>query len=764
MTFTGIQTLGVFQQMSISWFEPLQTLFRVVSLLSFDLKMLKVSCVFGTDPIFSYAVRQMIVPMSVPFILVTLLIKKRDKPNTVVPIELINTIGTVFSVFFISIVLSGISPMICYPHPPGNGRSMIMGPSIVCSGFEGSWNKHTSMAMLGFLALLVSPLPFFVMACYATWKYPSWIARYSPITNRRLQAFRFLFFRFKPSRYYYGVIMLCRSLLVCLVPVVLSDDVALQISFMVFFTCMFLIIQQHVMPWHMATTNLIDGMLNVMLVMMLVTGSMATEIEASSNAIRYVGTAAFSMTTLGLLAGISYGFMQWLRPSPMYHMFICHHKGHAAAQARLLKVVLQAQLQSHQQVFIDSDDLKELDQLFDTVKSRVRHLVVYLTSETLSRPWCTGEIVTAFRAGVKVTPVVTPSFVAPTEDQLARMDQYLDITSCNLLEYNISFRAVSEAVSSLLADDKPKIHMNTKVKGSMRFSAIADELLGRKSSSASLQAPKLKAKPGMVVVSVDDQSDEAIASASILVNKIQQQVFAITDDGICVTSDFDFHGVNGYEELIMLVAMSRATIVLLSEGSLRSVLQLGVIMQAMDSQGLGAGTWPVVLPVNTSSFKFPAADYYARVLPRVWEGDSDHAAERIQSFFNRITIFLATAASDAILNTQCSDIVERIPKEQTLRESTMEHPSSERENESGDSSTNSYAFLMTRSIGPAVSMSQQSCSTLSLPPLVENDSSEEGRAQEGQEGQDSNLQRVMENLDKDKVADIANYQLIKTVV
>ena len=188
---------------------------------------------------YSIKVRQMIVPMSIPFILVTLLIKKRDKPNTVVPIELINTIGTVFSVFFISIVLSGISPMICYPHPPGNGRSMIMGPSIVCSGFEGSWNKHTSMAMLGFLALLVAPLPFFAMTCYATWKYPSWIARYSPITSRRLQAFRFLFFRFKPSRYYYGVILLCRSFLVCLVPVVLSDDVSLQISFMVFFTSVF---------------------------------------------------------------------------------------------------------------------------------------------------------------------------------------------------------------------------------------------------------------------------------------------------------------------------------------------------------------------------------------------------------------------------------------------------------------------------------------------------------------------------------------------
>ena len=40
------------------------------------------------------------------------------------------------------------------------------------------------------------------------------------------------------------------------------------------------------------------------------------------------------------------------------------------------------------------DNLKELDTLFDVVKSRVKHLIVLLTANTLRRPWCVGEIVT----------------------------------------------------------------------------------------------------------------------------------------------------------------------------------------------------------------------------------------------------------------------------------------------------------------------------------------------------------------------------------
>ena len=40
--------------------------------------------------------------------------------------------------------------------------------------------------------------------------------------------------------------------------------------------------------------------------------------------------------------------------------------------------------------------LADLGELLNDVRACVRNLVVYLTSETMSRPWCVGEVPTAF--------------------------------------------------------------------------------------------------------------------------------------------------------------------------------------------------------------------------------------------------------------------------------------------------------------------------------------------------------------------------------
>ena len=65
---------------------------------------------------------------------------------------------------------------------------------------------------------------------------------------------------------------------------------------------------------------------------------------------------------------------------------VFHDEADAAAQARLIKV--QLQVKTGKSVFIDSDDLTELDSLFDLVRCKVARLIVYHTRDTLTRPWC----------------------------------------------------------------------------------------------------------------------------------------------------------------------------------------------------------------------------------------------------------------------------------------------------------------------------------------------------------------------------------------
>ena len=84
-----------------------------------------------------------------------------------------------------------------------------------------------------------------------------------------------------------------------------------------------------------------------------------------------------------VLGFVSYSVYKYLRVSPFYRRFVCHHMAAAAAQARLLKILLQAN--AGQSVFIDSDDLQGLDTLFSTVHTKVGQVVVDLTQDTLTR-------------------------------------------------------------------------------------------------------------------------------------------------------------------------------------------------------------------------------------------------------------------------------------------------------------------------------------------------------------------------------------------
>lgn len=59
----------------------------------------------------------------------------------------------------------------------------------------------------------------------------------------KLGMFRFLFIRFKPDRYYFGVIVLGRNLLICLVPILTSKSPAMQALIMCLVLQLFMLLQ-----------------------------------------------------------------------------------------------------------------------------------------------------------------------------------------------------------------------------------------------------------------------------------------------------------------------------------------------------------------------------------------------------------------------------------------------------------------------------------------------------------------------------------------
>ena len=136
-------------------------------------------------------------------------------------------------------------------------------------------------------------------------------------------------------------------------------------------------------------------------------------------------------------------------PSPIYKHFICHHKVGAAAQSRVIQILLcQA---AGGEVFIDSDHLGDPDQHFGAVRSSVRNLVVYLARETMRRPWCIGEMTIACANMVKIIAVRCGDSVLLSDVELDHLEStmgssrhVLTENGIPLLEAGIALRSVRD--------------------------------------------------------------------------------------------------------------------------------------------------------------------------------------------------------------------------------------------------------------------------------------------------------------------------------
>merc|ERR1719171_2108853 len=147
------------------------------------------------------------------------------------------------------------------------------------------------------------------------------------------------------------------------------------------------------------------------------------------------------------IGGAAYGLRLRMFPHPYYDYFICHAKGTSAGQARLISNNLAAAGKS---CFIDSDDLQDLTTLFETVRSRVGTLCVLLSSQTLSRPWCCGEVVTAFQKVVPKYVIREASFRELGDKDLEHLDSILDLESSVLTSYHITPEMIRDAYQHLM--------------------------------------------------------------------------------------------------------------------------------------------------------------------------------------------------------------------------------------------------------------------------------------------------------------------------
>merc|ERR1719434_279094 len=115
-------------------------------------------------------------------------------------------------------------------------------------------------------------------------------------------------------------------------------------------------------------------------------------------------------------------YLACLRLRNPFQYFLCHHKEGGGAFCRLLKVRLLGHELVKRDVFLDSDNLRDLSVLFSVVGNKTDTLVVLCTRDILKRPWCVGEMTTACVRNVDTILIIFPEFQPPSD---AFIENYL---------------------------------------------------------------------------------------------------------------------------------------------------------------------------------------------------------------------------------------------------------------------------------------------------------------------------------------------------
>merc|ERR1712159_200155 len=164
-------------------------------------------------------------------------------------------------------------------------------------------------------------------------------------------------------------------------------------------------------PWRVKLVSVADSMMSFCLLVILLCGALV--IDPAQNSVNECTSTFlilfFCSLFLGLLVPVAAGLQKLLSKQKRYDFFLCHHKGGGGAHARWVQMLLKQR--TNGEIFLDSDCLEDLENIFDMVKSDTKNVLVLLTQETLQRMWCAGEIASAWKNGVNIVKLVCGDFV-----------------------------------------------------------------------------------------------------------------------------------------------------------------------------------------------------------------------------------------------------------------------------------------------------------------------------------------------------------------
>jgi len=641
-----LQLSSVLARLSIYWPEPLRSLLDFLLVFTFDLDLLRVGCVQSLSEFDKYLGKLAIIPVAIFALCLCHVISSlfHREERSVSRMRLAGAVGIFLSALYISLTNVIAAPLQCASNP--NGRwTMVSAEAVLC--WEGG--DHAVMLAIGCVFLSI-PLSFFAWMIYLMKEFPLRMA-WGDVTF--LNSFSFLFFRVRPEARWFMIFFMARNGLVALIP-------TLPNAFWQCFTLVVIFgisagVALYVLPWKLHTGNIFDiGTSCIFLAL----GCLALPFVSESD------TEAVPEVALGLiilsLCLTPVTIFQWLlgratQKGKAFRWFLCHHKLSGGSFARLLKLALTDSYQAS--VFLDSDDLVDLNHLFMYVKNDTQTLVVLCTKEILRSPWCIGEVSVANLSNIEILTLLWPDFTGVQDEFLHKVDSHLQLE--NLTATGLSVEDIKNGLRRLqnpvMSIDFPEflteaslLELVKRMNNSPTSSSAEATIRARNSSDAGTDA-----------IIVDLRSTEAISAGLLLLKLLRP--FYVGSSSTLIVAGLETFAAGG--QLFRLPKTVAVAILLCTAGCFSSRVFLQALVEVALQQVAH------VLPaVANKDFSFPGVAFYVDLETEVRrlcvaagvQPDGSLLTPFVKQIFEKIFTHFFVLDSMTILNTQVKIMSKRL--------------------------------------------------------------------------------------------------------
>eukprot|EP00419_Tripos_fusus_P079269 CAMPEP_0172946076 /NCGR_PEP_ID=MMETSP1075-20121228/226868_1 /TAXON_ID=2916 /ORGANISM="Ceratium fusus, Strain PA161109" /LENGTH=702 /DNA_ID=CAMNT_0013807527 /DNA_START=484 /DNA_END=2592 /DNA_ORIENTATION=+ len=238
-----------------------------------------------------------------------------------------------------------------------------------------------------------------------------------------LKAWSFVFMRYTPQAYGFLLFHMFRGFCISVVPLFpnyVAQSLMVQIVLVVSQTTTLLY-----RPWSAMLANVVDSILIASIVLLVtLAGLFEEEVDTLFVAWCALGVLTFALSCIPamMLVGV---YQSCRNKTKRFQFFLCHHKAGVGAFVRLLKMRLVASGRVRNEVFVDADNLSNLNCLFDTVANETGTLVIVASHGIFQRLWCIGEMNTAKAQGIPTVVVAMPDFNEPSDDFIEHLEDHV---------------------------------------------------------------------------------------------------------------------------------------------------------------------------------------------------------------------------------------------------------------------------------------------------------------------------------------------------